>query len=353
MPSQTLAQKSRGRPNAKTRRSVCFVTAWPNEAGRCVRMAEGLQSGGWSVSLYETADFLRAPNPDFDAYVFHHPTVSNAQLRSVVTTLGNLRRTLISDWDLPLFCDEIYGAEQPAEQNGGTPLRTTDYIAAMKLFRRLSAATFPLAELASLYQPDVELMTVPDSISPRLKGMSDVLQLPVAPRNPKSLGYVATGIHAASDLAVIYDVLFKIISEDSACTLTVFGAMGLPGPLLDHPRVKIEAALSKTSPELDLSRVACVIDPHANLKRDRCVSRIGFLHASLAGCQYVASPLPDLGDLEAPNLRLATSQAEWHDHIQEALAAAQSPRSARSAASFVKKTQTASNTLSQFQSFLA
>ena len=347
------AQKSRARQTAKTRRSVCFVTALIDEAGRCVRMAEGLQASGYSVALYETADFLRAPNPDFDAYIFHHPTVSYSQLRSVVSSLGNLRRTLISDWDMPLFCDEIFGAEQPAGQNGAPPLKTTDYIAAMKLFSRLSAATPPLAELASLYQPDVELMTVPDSISPRLKGMSDVLQLPVAPRNPKSLGFVAKTPHARADLALIYDVLFKIISEDSACTLTVFGPLDLPGPLMTHPRVKQEAPLSNLTPELDLARVACIIDPHADLKRDRCVSRIGFLQASLAGCQYIASPLPDLSGLDAPNLRLATTLSEWHDQIQDALASTQSLRAARSAASFAKKTHTASTTLTQFQSFLA
>ena len=270
-----------------------------------------------------------------------------------MSTLGNLRRTLISDWDLPLFCDEIFGSEQPAGQTGGTPLKTTDYIAAMKLFRRLSAATAPLAELASLYQPDVELMTVPDAISPRLKGMSDVLQLPVAPRNPRSLGFVAKSSHAASDLALIYDVLFKLISEDNACTLTVFGSLDLPGPLLTHPRVKREASPSTLTPELDLARVACIIAPHADMKRDRCVSRIDFLQASLAGCQYVASPLPDLSGLDAPNLRLATTQSEWHDHIQEALASAQSLRAARSAASYAKKSHASTTVLSQFQSFLA
>ncbi len=332
---------------------MCFVTASIDEAGRCVRMAEGLQTNGYSVALYRTEEFLRAPNPDFDAYVFHHPTVNHAQLRSVVGSLGNLRRILISDWDLPLFCDEIYGAEQPAGQSGGAPLKTTDYIAAMKLFKRLSAATPPLAELASLYQPDVELMTVPESITPRLKGLSDVLQLPVAPRNPKSLGFVARTQHSALDLAMIYDLLFKIISEDSACTLTIFGSVELPGPLLTHPRVKHEAPVAKQAPELDLAKVACIIDPHANTKRDRCVSRIGFLQASLAGCQYVSSRLPDLSQLDAPNLRLATTQSEWHDHIQAALAAAQSLRAARSAASYAKKTHATTTILSQFQSFLA
>ncbi|MEM8685913.1 MAG: hypothetical protein AAGF81_01190 [Pseudomonadota bacterium] len=351
--SSALKQKSRIRQTAKTRRSVCFVTALIDEAGRCVRMAEGLQATGYSVALYETAEFLRAPNPDFDAYIFHHPTVNHAQLRSVVTSLGNLRRTLISDWDLPLFCDEIFGSEQPAEQNGEPPLKTTDYIAGMKLFRRLSAATPPLAELASLYQPDVELMTVPDGISPRLKGLSDVLQLPVVPRNPKSLGFVANTPQAASDLALIYDVLFKIVSEDSACTLTIFGPLELPGPLLAHPRVKQEAPLSKLSPELDLTRVACIVDPHVDQKRDRCVSRIGFLQASLAGCQYVASPLPDLSGLDAPNLRLAAGQSEWHDQIQDALTSTKSLRAARSAASHAKKNHASATIMSQFQNFLA
>ncbi|MEM1200366.1 MAG: hypothetical protein AAGI06_13760 [Pseudomonadota bacterium] len=316
-------------------------------------MAEGLQATGYSVALYGTVEFLRAPNPDFDAYIFHHPTVSHPQLRSVVSTLGNLRRTLISDWDLPLFCDEIVGAEQPASQSGDAPLKTTDYIAGMKLFKRLSAATSPLAELASLYQPEVELMTVPDAISPRLKGMSDVLQLPVAPRNPKSLGFVANSAHAASDLALIHDVLFKIISEDNACTLTIFGSVDLPGPLLTHPRVKREASPSTLTPELDLARVACIIAPHADTKRDRCASRIGFLQASLAGCQYVASPLPDLSGIDGSNLRLATNLSEWHDQIQEALVSTQSLRAARSAASYVKKSHASSTLLSQFQSFLA
>ena len=317
-------------------------------------MAEELQAGGHSVALHETDEFLRAPNPDFDAYVFHHPTLNHGQLRSVVTTLGNLRRIMISDWDMPLFCDEIYGAEQLGGQEQSTPLKTTDYVAAMKLFDRLSAATAPLAELASLYQPDVELMTVPDGVSARLKGLTDVLQIAVAPRNPRSIGYVSRGLNATSDLAVLYDVLFKIISEDSACTLTVFGPLDLPGPFERHPRVKQEAAVSASDPQLDLARVACVIEPHSDLKRARCVSRVGFLEASLAGCQYVASPLPDLIELPAaPNLKLATSAPEWHDHIQAALTSAQSSRAGRSAASYVKKNLTATAAMGQFQSFLA
>ncbi len=332
---------------------MCFVTAEADLAGRSARLAEGMQAAGSCVALYDTAEFFRAPNPDFDAYVFHHPTLDFPQLRNVVTSLGKLRRTLISDWDLPLFCDEIYGAEQPGRKGGDSPAKTTDYVAAMKLFDRLSAATAPLTELASLYQPDVELMTVPESISPRLKGSTDILQVPVTPRSPNSLGFVCRGPHASGDLALIYDVVFKIISEDSTCSLTLFGDLELPGPLLSHPRVTLQPDLSKTDPHLDLSTVACVIEPHADVARDRCASRLGFLQASLAGCQYIATPLPDLNALKAPNLRLASTEMEWHDHIRAALSAAKSLRAARSAASYVKKNHASTNALNNFKALLA
>lgn len=351
--SQPLEQRTRARQAAKIRRSVCFVAGEADLSGRSTRLAEGAQAAGSCVALYETAEFLRAPNPDFDAYVFHHPTLDYPQLRNVVATLGKLRRILISDWDLPLFCDEIYGAEQPGGKDRNTPIKTTDYVAAMKLFDRLSAATTPLTELASLYQPDVQLVTVPECISPRLKGLTDVLQIPTTPRNPKSLGFVCRSQHAPSDLALIYDVIFKIISEDDACTLSLFGEIDLPGPLLSHPRVNTRPAPSETEPHIDLSKVACVIEPHADAARDRCSSRLGFLQASLAGCQYVATPLPDLNTLKAPNLKLAKSEAEWHDHIRAAFGAAQSVRAARSAASYVKKNHATTTALNNLHTLLA
>ncbi len=351
--SQTLQRRARARQTAKTRRSVCFVAAQADLQGRCLRLTEALQAAGYSVALYETIEFLRAPNPDFEAYVFHHPSLDFPQLRNVVTTLSNLRRVLISDWDLPLFRDEIYGAEQTGGAEGNEPRRTTDYVAAMKLFPRLSTATTPLTELASLYQPDVELMTVPETISARQKALADVLQVPVTPRNPKSIGFVCRTELAAADFGFIYDVVFKIIAEDPECQLTFFGPIELPGPIARNPRVTFEPALSQADPDLDLTKVACVIEPHVDVLRDRCTTRLGFLQASLAGCQYVATPFPDVSTLKAPNLQLATSLEEWHDHIREAFTRAKSVRAARSAASYVKKNHSSTAALSNLQTLLS
>ncbi len=351
--SKPLKQRARARRTVKTKRSICFVTAKADLAGRCLRMAEGLQAEGYPVALYETSEFLRAPNPDFDVYVFHHPTLDFPQLRAVLTTLGKLRRILISDWDLPLFCDEIFGAEQSVERERGGSLKTTDYVAAMKLFTRLSAATAPLIELASLYQPDVELVTVPQSISPRQKDTTDVLNVATTPRNPKSLGFVCNTATAAADISVVYDLVFKILSEDPETTLTLFGEIDLPGPLLSHPQVFKDTALSPTDPHQDLAKVSCVVEPHADPVRDRCVSRLGFLQASLAGCQYIATPLPDLSSLKAPNLKLATSAEDWHDQILGAFQKAKNAKAARSAASYVKKNHSPNAALSSFQTMIA
>ncbi len=351
--SKPLKQRTRARRTVKTKRSICFVAAKADLAGRCLRMAEGLQAEGYPVALYETSEFLRAPNPDFDVYVFHHPTLDFPQLRAVLTTLGKLRRVLISDWDLPLFCDEIYGTEQTTQSERGDPLKTTDYVAAMKLFDRLTAATGPLIELASLYQPDVELVTVPQSISSRQKDTTEVLQVATTPRNPKSLGYACNAATAARDFSIVYDLVFKILSEDPETTLTLFGAIDLPGPLLSHPQVFQDTALSPTEPHQDLAKIACVIEPHADPVRDRCATRLGFLQASLAGCQYVASPLPDLNPLKAPNLKMATSAEDWHDQILGAFERAKTLRAARSAASYVKKNHSPSAALSSFQTMIA
>ena len=318
-----------------------------------MRLTEALQAAGYPVALYETIEFLRAPNPDFDAYVFHHPSLDYPQLRNVVTTLSNLRRALISDWDLPLFCDEIYGAEQMSRTDGDEPRRTTDYVAALKLFPRLSTATAPLTELASLYQPDVELMTVPETISTRQKALADVLQVPVTARNPKSIGYVVRNELAAEDFRSVHDVVFKILCEDPECQFTFFGSLEASGPITRHPRVSFEPALSASGPELDLTKVACVIEPHANVTRDRCATRLGFLQASLAGCQYIATPFPDLNALKAPNLKLATDLEEWHSHIRSAFTQAKSVRTQRSAASYVKKNHSATAALSNLQTLLS
>lgn len=349
---QSSHGRARSRRAAVPRRSVCIVAAQADISGRSLRLAEGLQASDSLVALYETSEFLRAPNPDFDVYVFHHPTLDNPQLRNVVNTLGKLRRILISDWNRPLFCDEIYGAEQSAAAAPNMSMKTTDYVAAMKLFRRMSAATAPLLELASLYHPDAELATVPECISPRAKDALDILQIQVTPRNPKSIGFVCNRSNSADDIGLIYDAIFKILSEDSECRLTFFGSIELTGPLRAHPQVIHAAALPKADPHHALSQVACVIEPHKKVERDRCTSRSGFLQASLAGCQYVATPLPDLSGLKAPNLKLATSEEEWYSHILGAFKSAQSMRAARSAASYVKKNHSSTTALNNFYTLI-
>lgn len=324
------------------------MTAQADISGRCLRLAEGLEASDNPVALYETSEFLRAPNPDFDAYVFHHPTLDSPQLRSVVTTLHKLRRNVISDWDRPLFCDEIYGAEQESPSENSTSRKTTDYVAAMKLFHRLSAATAPLLELASLYQPDAEMITVPECISPRLKDSVDILQLPVAPRNPKSIGYVCNAASAPDDIALVYDVVLKLLSEDADSRLVFFGPIELTGPLRSHPQVVYNPPLPADDPHHHLTQVACLLEPHADVERDRCCSRVGYLQASLAGCQYVASPLPDLSSLKAPNLKLAISGEDWYGHILAAFKSAQGVRAARSAAAYVKKNHSSTAALNNF-----
>ncbi len=351
-PSKAQKTQSRTRQAAHPRRSVCFIAAKSDHLGRCTRLAEAVQTGGYPVAVYETSEFLRAPNPDFEAYVFHHPSAAYSQLRNVVTALQKLGRVIICDWELPLFCDEIYGVEHPGDANSPEPRRTTDYVAALKLFPRVSAANPAIAELASLYQPEAQLVTVPESISPRQKAIADALQASTTKRNPKALGFVCRDRMAAANFGLVHDLVCKLIAEDSERHLTIFGHMDLDGPLANHPRVTFKPALSPSAPNLDLTSVGCVVEPSAIPTQNRCATRANFLHASLAGCQYVATPLPDLAALKAPNLKFATTSAEWHDQLRNAVARATSAQAARSAASYVKKNHSSAAALSPFQTLL-
>ncbi|MEM7427118.1 MAG: hypothetical protein AAF441_13560 [Pseudomonadota bacterium] len=274
-----------------------------------MHLAEALQQAGHIAAVAPLAAFLTAPNPDFEVYVFHRPSVAHSKLKTVLAALHQLGAVTIADLDRYIF-------PESGEENGSA---YGNELQALKLFRKVTVATHALADALRNHQSGTDLMVLPDSLPASLLGLHEVRRPHLKERPRQSLAYVqAPGGHGLA-LRQIWDVVYKVLSEHEEATLTLFGTADVPEILTNHPNASVQPVLRTPYRMTTYSRFDCILDPALPGPQSKCVSRANYMEATLAGSRLISSPLPDLPPLRQPNLKVAPSPTEWYEHLTNVL----------------------------------
>ena len=332
-------------PAEARRRTICFVLS-AEAAGhaldhrpsryRCFHWAEALQAAGHIVTVAPLGTFLTAPNPDFEVYIFHRPSMADERLRTVLTALKKLKKTIIADLD-----EFVFGSERPSDQ-----------AQALGMFDKITLNTHALSDAVRAHVGNLDLHVTPDALPPSLAGMYQVRQCHLEARPPGALCYIAPEDGNGMAFRRIWDVVYKVLSEDEDASLTCFGELDAPDVLTSHPRVFFRPRELPVYRTMTLAEFGCVLAPLLPGDHSRCASRADYIETTLAGARYICSPFPDLPPLRQANLKTAITPSDWYEQL---VFAVETPIRQEEITSCVERTfeaRSTSRTLNDFVNFL-
>lgn len=307
-------------------KKVCFVSFTsrkerpildPSVRYRCYHHAEALADLGFTCAVLSADQFLTAPTYDYDVYVFHRPSVSDARFESAIYKLNSLGKIIFGDYDDLIFGNKESALESSIAKNKVKTLEETEKIFkenldGLKLINNFFVSTEPLARQVRKYKESAQVTTVPNTIPNSIIEMVASYGLVHAPRSPKSLGYFCGTKSHDKDFPIVAEILYRVLCEDRDMSLLIVGPLTLPPSIAAHPRVtKVDAVgyLRLFSP---MASCGTVIAPLEDTMFNDCKSRVKFLEAALTGCRLVASPIDDMRRLDGAERDLPTNENDWY-----------------------------------------
>lgn len=308
--------------------SVCFVSETsrdrpildPSVRYRCFHPAEELARRGITTAVYSAAQFYQTPNYDFDAYIFHRPSSNRAAFESVIDRLKTLKRVLVADYD-----DLVFGGAEIALNSSSVKNQTMapqqailayeKNLVALRAFSTITTSTSSLAAKVRELNPGSSVTIVanriPESVmSLHIEGRTYRIQKP-----PHRIGYFAGTKSHDADIAVIVEVLHRVLLEQPRTDFLVVGPVALPFSLSALQNVHVMDAIGYWRVPGLMSDCATVIAPLEDSGFNQCKSRVKFLEAALAGCRLIASPIPDMKELGEERLVLPSSLNDWYEAL--------------------------------------
>ncbi|OQR26746.1 hypothetical protein BWR59_30305 [Pseudomonas sp. Bc-h] len=252
--------------------------------------------------------------PEFDAYIFHRPYLTQELSDFLLEDVEN--RITIADFDDLIF-DVRYADMTPMVRvRGGESRAVRSYLSkthdASSLFSRFSLSTSPLREHALDLFPGSEAIVLSNSIDPGFMGLSRVARKnnPIHLR-PFLLGYFSGTATHDKDFAMIAPYIAALLAKTGGRILLVgplkvpeeFAALG--DQVVTKPLVSFHE-LAKT-----MAECATVLAPLEDTMFTRSKSGLKFFEAALAGCDVIATPIPDIDRFESPLLHKCRTPEEW------------------------------------------
>lgn len=263
--------------------------------------------------------------------------MADERLRTVLTALRRLKRTIIADLDGFIFGE------------GSSP----DDVSALTTFNKFTLNTHALADAVRSNIGNLDLFVTPDALPPSLTGLHQVRQCHLQPRPHDALCYIAPDGEDSSAFRHIWDVVYKVLCENESASLTCFGELDAPDRLKSHPRVSTKPKVLPVYRTLTLSQFGCVLAPAVPGDQAKCASRADYIEATLAGARFICSPFPDLPPLRQTNLKTAETPRDWYKHLLQAV---ETPLRREDVTACVDRTfeaRTTSRTIDDFVKFLA
>jgi glycosyltransferase involved in cell wall biosynthesis len=315
-------------------KSVCFIS----ETGRherpildgsvryrCYHLASELKELGYLVGVCSATEFYNAPHTDYDVYVFHRPNAARTNFAKTLNLLRRSGRTLIADYDDLIFGDAHVALESSAAKNGTQTipkiLKAFAFnLEALAQFDVVTTSTEPLSRWARQYHPGARVHVVPNVIPSWMVSLHAELGTPWRTRPASTIGYFAGTKSHDHDFPIVQEVLHRILSEDRHRQLLIVGPVAVPSGLASLPNVLSCNVVSYSRLPALMTKCSTVIAPLEESSFNECKSRVKFLEAALAGCHLVATPIPDMQELEGKGLSLARSADDWYQCLSKPVA---------------------------------
>ncbi|MBI6941493.1 hypothetical protein JET76_09085 [Pseudomonas putida] len=320
-------QKLHNLANSKMQRKILYVS-WtsrndrpyfdPSVRYRCFNFANELIKRGHSATVISQVRFqeIYKELPKYDAYIFHRPYLT--QELSEFLQEHNEQELIIADFDDLIF-DVRYAELTPMVRvRGGDTKSVRSYLSktydAASLFNRFTLSTSPLKEHASELFPGAEALVLSNSIDPGFLGLSRIARRtnPVGER-PYALGYFSGTASHDKDFAMIAPLIAKRIIKTGEKILLV-GPLEIPeclkaleSQVVAHPLVSFHE-LAKT-----MAQCETVLAPLEDTIFTLSKSGLKFFEAVLAGCNVIATPIPDIDRFDSPLLKKCRNIDEWEE----------------------------------------
>lgn len=288
----------------------------PSVRYRCFNFANELIRRGHSASVISQQNFqaIYKELPKFDAYIFHRPYLTQELSDFLLEDVED--RITIADFDDLIF-DVRYADLTPMVRiRGGESRAVRSYLSktydASSLFKNFSLSTTPLKAHAEELFPESKAIVVSNSIDPGFIGLSKIArQNNPLEKRPFRLGYFSGTATHDKDFAIITPYICDVLKKSGDRILLV-------GPLKVPPQLEELGDQVVTKPLVSfhelagtMATCATVLGPLEDTVFTRSKSGLKFFEAALAGCDVIATPIPDIDRFDSPLLHKCTTPAEW------------------------------------------
>lgn len=288
----------------------------PSVRYRCFNFATELARRGHSARIISQQNFEKTYHtlPEFDAYIFHRPNLTPDIAEFLLKNSGKI---IIGDFDDFIF-DVRYADLTPLVRvRGGNSASAKSYISknndAASLINKFTLSTTPLKEHIDRLFPNSKAIVLSNSIDPGFIGLSRIARQnnPISTR-PYALGYFSGTATHDKDFALIAPIIASHL-EKSGGRILLVGPLKIPESLqnmgdkvVTHPLVSFHE-LAQT-----MAQCATVLAPLENTVFTLSKSGLKFFEAALAGCDVIATPIPDIDRFESPLLHKCTTLSLIH-----------------------------------------
>ncbi len=288
----------------------------PSVRYRCFNFANELIRRGHSATVISQVNFqnIYKELPEYDAYIFHRPYLT--QELSEFLLEHNDDKLIVADFDDLIF-DVRYADMTPMVRvRGGDSKAVRSYLSktndAASLFSRFTLSTVPLKEHAEEMFPHGKSIVLSNSIDPGFIGLSRIARQnsPIAQR-PFSLGYFSGTASHDKDFAMITPLIIERLKATGERILLV-GPLVVPENLLKlGSQVVVMPLVSFHELAKTMAQCVTVLAPLEDTIFTLSKSGLKFFEAVLAGCDVIATPIPDIDRFESSLLHKCRNLEEW------------------------------------------
>lgn len=288
----------------------------PSVRYRCYNFANELTRRGHSASVISQQNFqaIYKDLPKFDAYIFHRPYLTQELSDFLLETDEN--RITIADFDDLIF-DVRYADLTPMVRvRGGESRSVRSYLSkthdAASLFTNFSLSTSPLKTHAEDMFSGSKAIVVSNSIDPGFIGLSRAARQdnPLEKR-PYALGYFSGTATHDKDFSMITPYIYDFLKKSGGRILLV-GPLKVSEKLAElGDQVVTKPLVSFHELARTMAECAIVLAPLEDTVFTRSKSGLKFFEAALAGCDVIATPIPDIDRFDSPLLHKCNTPEEW------------------------------------------
>jgi hypothetical protein len=292
----------------------------PSVRYRCFNFANELIRRGHSATVISQVNFqnIYKDLPQYDAYIFHRPYLT--QELSEFLLEHNDDKLIIADFDDLIF-DVRYAELTPMIRvRGGDTKSVRSYLSkthdAASLFNNFTLSTVPLKEHVQEMFPQGKSIVLSNSIDPGFIGLSRIARQnnPVATR-PYALGYFSGTASHDKDFSMITPIIIERLQRTGEKILLV-GPLVVPDDLLKlGAQVVVKPLVSFHELAKTMAQCVTVLAPLEDTIFTLSKSGLKFFEAVLAGCDVIATPIPDIDRFISPLLHKCKTLEDWGQAI--------------------------------------